>query len=282
MKASDIKSMDILRGAIAGWPASGAPTVSPISFVGNGVMGYDCGIPQYPYATDLPSEEEPYNEGKRVLLGDMNKVIQLVSVGLYLRKLGASNEFDDRVVNIDKGAKGESEDYGYPNGAVIDWWDGSTFRKVICVKSGSGVDNGNCKVGPDDAVHGVEGSGTKYWELVDYEPIRKYKYVETGWNDEDAIKNNVFQRYCLLSFIWQYQQENNHGDNNVSMYGYVTTGPIYVKKGDVLAVSSNSFTINGSTFRMTNKDVINTPSYNYIKNMGIYSSSISKLVEDTE
>ena len=117
--------------------ASGASSINEIVFNGGetGVLGYDCGIPEE-FASEVSED------GKRVLIGDMNRILQLVGTGLYLRQRGASNEFDERVVAIDRGSKGDGQHWGYPNGAVIDWWDGSTFQKVICIKSGEGDESG--------------------------------------------------------------------------------------------------------------------------------------------
>lgn len=277
MTAEQFKQIVVMREALSGLPASNASTVSQIPFVGGDNMGYDCGIPPI-YASEAPDELHPSRTGKRVLIGDLNKIIQLVSTGLYLRKLGASNEFDERVVEIDKGAKTESEDYGYPNGAVIDWWNGNTFKKVICIKTGIGVDKGNCKIGPDDSVHGVYGSGTKYWEIVDYEEPKEYEYVNTTWEDEDAIRDGVFQTYCTIGITWRFKQENNHGNYNTTTYGYYSTG-LRVKEGDQISFTTNSVILNGHALSIVNDEVINVPSYNYIKNMEIYSRSIRKLVE---
>ena len=278
MTAAEFRQIVLMREALSGLPASNAATVNQIPFIGGDKMGYDCGIPQYPYASELPDEEHPSRTGKRVLLGDINKIIQLVSTGLYLKKLGASNEFDERVVEIDRGAKVESDDYGYPNGAVIDWWNEGTFKKAICIKSGTGVENGNCKVGPDDPVHGVNGTGTKYWQAVDFEEPKRYEFVTTDWADEEAILGGVFQTYCIVGLGWAFIQENNHGQNNTTTNGYIFA-EIRAKKGDTISFSSDSVTLNGNTFSISNSDVINIPAYNYIKHMSINTRTIRKLVE---
>lgn len=251
MKASEIKNMAMIRDALAGVPASGASSSNEIVFNGGeaGVLGYDCGIPEE-FASDVSGD------GKRVLIGDMNRILQLVGTGLYLRQRGASNEFDERVVAIDKGNKGDGEHWGYPNGAIIDWWDGNTFQKVICIKSGTGEDNGNCTVGPDDAVHGVNGSGTKYWQLIERPSQQSFIGYTSGTILEvahaDGSGGYIFDKFAKIFLSWDIKI--THRD----IASYTTSQCriiMYLKPGDIMRVSGSSVSINGNMFSPSTSSV---------------------------
>lgn len=242
MKASDVNEMAMIRTALAGIPASGASSVSDILFNGDSRLGYDCGIPENPYATDLK------DGGKHVLIGDFNKILQLVGTGIYLRQRGASNEFDDRVVLIDKGAKPDSDHWGYPNGAVIDWWNGSTFRKVICIKSGVGENNGNCTVGPDDETHGVNGTGEKYWQLIE-KPVQPSfgGYTNCAITDVATLSSGTytFNKFAKIIFTWSGNITHRDFAGDLTSIGVMT---IYVKPNDTMKISGTSVQIGSNRF----------------------------------
>lgn len=247
MKASEVNDMIMIRDALSGIPGQGASMVSDISFRGGRSLGYDCGIPADPYATDVSQG------GERVLIGDINKILQLIGTGLYMRQRGGSNEFDERVVEIDKGAKTDG-DWGYPNGAIIDWWDGSTFRKVMCIKSGEGIENGNCTVGPDDPEHGVEGSGIRYWELVGipsqdrflgYSNVEPSQVAQVSGTASHPVY--VFTRFARITVAFSATVSSYDFAGSSTYYNTIV---FFMKKGDRLEIdySSSSMSINGKTF----------------------------------
>lgn len=253
MKASEVNSMSMVRQALSGMPGQNASIVSGISYQGEKRLGYDCGIPMDPYATNI-NAQNPSQRGKRVLIGDFNKIIQLVGTGLYMRQRGAANEFDPRVVEIDKGAKSETGLYGYPNGAVLDWWNGSTFKKVICIKTAdpniAGDEDGNCTVGPDDPDHGVSGTKERYWKEIGIEPQTPIRWVYSTINSvsdfDSSTGEYVIQRPALMyaqitvsAYIhWIAPHEQ------IKYFLLV----FYVNKGDRVIYDSHSISINSRTF----------------------------------
>ena len=258
MKASEVKSMSMIRNALAGIPASGASSINEIVFNGGetGVLGYDCGIPEE-FASEVSED------GKRVLIGDMNRILQLVGTGLYLRQRGASNEFDERVVAIDRGSKGDGQHWGYPNGAVIDWWDGSTFQKVICIKSGEGEENGNCTDGPDDPVHGINGSSVeKYWQLVEKPTQQAFYGYEACSMIDVSTYDSVTHTYTLIKFARltlriyftvydPYIAPNLAGEGSMMLF---------LRPGDKISISDDSITINNKTFSPSISMISKSPS----------------------
>lgn len=131
-------------GTPANPPAWNDPSANE---AGSRVINWSEGIP--------PDYAMPYaNSGKKVLRKDINAIGNIASRELYLLQHGGYHTFDDRVAD----AIG-----GYPNGAILDWYQESTgwLRKVRCVKEG-----GNCFTPIDDPDHGV-GSGEAHWEIAD-------------------------------------------------------------------------------------------------------------------
>ena len=275
MKSSDVNSMSMIRDALSGLPGEGASIVSDIAFNGGDRLGYDCGIPKNPYAKNV-NALDPSDRGKHVLIGDMNKVIQLAGTGLYMRQRGGANEFDERVVQIDKGAKPESGEgslYGYPNGAVLDWWDGTTYRKVICTKvAASEIDqDGNCTIGPDDPEHGVNGTSTKYWKIVEIEPQKRFSYQESTL--ARISSRGTFTKYARItaSILFTYSTPNSSLPT-VTKYSMMT---FYVRPGDTYSYSpGTSITINGRTFQPSARDILSsTP----VTNVSLIISSVYEL-----
>lgn len=274
MKASDVNSMSMIRNAMSGMPGQDASIVSEISYQGGKHLGYDCGIPKDPYAMDV-NAEDPSQRGKRVLIGDFNKIIQLVGTGIYMRQRGATNEFDPRVVEIDKGAKSETGLYGYPNGAVIDWWNGTAFRKVICIKTAdpniTGDEDGNCTVGPDDLEHGVNGTGVAYWKEIGIEDQQSFSYVSS--TIAGVSQNNVFTSYAriTISVGFSYYTPNTSPNTSSATVSMI----FYVKPGDTWSMTGNSITINGDTFSPNASDIYSTTQ---VGNISLSISKVEKLI----
>lgn len=273
MKSSDVNSMTMIRDALSGIPGEGASIVSDIAFNGGTSLGYDCGIPKNPYAKNV-NALNPSNRGKHVLIGDMNKIIQLAGTGLYIRQRGGANEFDERVVHIDKGAKPKGSLYGYPNGAVLDWWDGTTYRKVICTKIAASVtdQDGNCTVGPDDPEHGVNGTLTKYWKVVEIETQKSLSYQESSL--EDISSDGEFTKYARItaSISFTYSAPNS-APSTLTQYSMMT---FYVRPGDTYSYSPGiSITINGNTFHPSERDIVSSTA---VTNVSLYLSRVFELV----
>ena len=277
MKSSDVNSMSMARVALSGLPGQGASLVSDIAFNGGNRIGYDCGIPNDPYAKDV-NAVDPSNKGKHVLIGDMNKVLQLAGTGLYMRQRGGANEFDPRVVAIDKGAKPESGEgslYGYPNGAVLDWWDGTTYRKVICVKiAASATDHdGNCTVGPDDPANGVNGTLTRYWKIVDIEPQKSLSYRISSLEDISNIGGTSFTKYARITMSISFTYKTPNSATSTATMS--TMMRFYVRPGDTYSYSpGTSITINGKTFRPSARDILSTTE---VTNVSMTISEVQEL-----
>ena len=275
MKSSDVNSMPMIRDALSGLPGEGASIVSDIAFNGGTRLGYDCGIPKNPYAKDI-NAIDPSDRGKHVLIGDMNKVIQLAGTGLYIRQRGGANEFDKRVVQIDKGAKPESGEgslYGYPNGAVLDWWDGTTYRKVICTKiAASATDqDGNCTVGPDDTEHGVNGTSIRYWKVVEIEPQRSLSYQESTL--ENISSGGTFTKFAKITAIILFTYIATDSAPSTRSQSSVIT--FYVRPGDTYSYSpGTSITINGRTFSPSKRDIYSSTT---VTNVSLYLSRVFEL-----
>lgn len=274
MKSSDVNSMSMIRDALSGLPGEGASIVSDIAFNGGDRLGYDCGIPKNPYAKNV-NALDPSDRGKHVLIGDMNKVIQLAGTGLYMRQRGGANEFDERVVQIDKGAKPESGEgslYGYPNGAVLDWWDGTTYRKVICTKvAASEIDqDGNCTIGPDDPEHGVNGTSTKYWKIVEIEPQKSLSYRISSL--AGISSGGTFIKYARITMRISFTYRTNSATSTTTMSTMMT---FYVRPGDTYSYSpGTSITINGKTFRPNARDILSTTE---VTNVSMTISEVQEL-----
>lgn len=274
MKSSDVNSMSMIRDALSGLPGEGASIVSDIAFNGGDRLGYDCGIPKNPYAKNV-NALDPSDRGKHVLIGDMNKVIQLAGTGLYMRQRGGANEFDERVVQIDKGAKPESGEgslYGYPNGAVLDWWDGTTYRKVICTKvAASEIDqDGNCTIGPDDPEHGVNGTSTKYWKIVEIEPQKRFSYQASTL--ARISSGGTFTKYARITMRISFTYRTHKAPSTTTMY---TMMRFYVRHGDTYSYSpGTSITINGKTFRPSARDILSTTE---VTNVSMTISEVQEL-----
>lgn len=224
--------------------ANGASTLRNILYeTSDAGLRWDSGFPDNPYAKKLS------DGGKHVLLGDMNGMSNAASVGLYMRQNGGTNEFSETVLLVDKGFKGNDGHWGYPRGAIIDWWKGQndqsgTFRKVMCVKNGESTDEGNCTLGPDDPIHGVEGSGEKWWIDITYEP-RSYTVVpaEIGenWTYDSETNRYTVTDSCIVQFEILVDLVNNfgHSQGNIS-----TSDTIYIiipmTKGDVFYFTTNN------------------------------------------
>lgn len=275
MKSSDVNSMQMIRDALSGLPGEGASIVSDIAFNGGTRLGYDCGIPNNPYAKDV-NALNPSNRGKHVLIGDMNKVIQLAGTGLYIRQRGGANEFDERVVQIDKGAKSETGLYGYPNGAVLDWWNGSTFKKVICIKTAdpniTGDEDGNCIIGPDDPEHGVNGTLTKYWKVVEIETQKSLSYQESSL--EDISSDGEFTKYARITVSISFTYSTPNSAPSTSTQYIMMT--FYVRPGDTYSYSPGiSITINGNTFHPSERNIVSSTA---VTNVSLYLSRVFELV----
>lgn len=134
----------------------------------SGLINYYDGIPT-DYATIPPDEEHPLASGKRVLRKDLNAIGNLGTREYLLTARGGYHTFDANVAEMIG---------GYALGAILDWYQESTkwMRKVRCIKAigmdGATVD-GNCKTPIEDPVHGVNGTGTHYWEIVDVKDEQK-------------------------------------------------------------------------------------------------------------
>ena len=278
MKSSDVNSMPMIRNALSGLPGEGASIVSDIAFNGGDRLGYDCGIPENPYAKDV-NAIDPSKRGKHVLIGDMNKVIQLAGTGLYIRQRGGANEFDKRVVQIDKGAKSETGLYGYPNGAVLDWWNGSTFKKVICIKTAdpniTGDEDGNCTDGPDDPEHGVNGTSTKYWKVVEIETQKRFSYQASTLENISNVGGTSFTKFARItaSISFTYSTPNSapstHSQSSIMTF--------YVRPGDTYSYSpGTSITINGRTFSPSSRDIYSTTA---VTNVSLAIYKVYELVE---
>lgn len=241
MKASELTNMSMIRTALAGIPASGAEHINDVSFTGGTSLGFDCGVPADPYAKDLG------NGGKHVLIGDINRILLLVGTGIYLRQRGGTNEFDERVVAIDKGAKSDSGHWGYPNGAIIDWWNEGTFKKVICIKSGEREENGNCTVGPDDPTNGVEGTGTRYWQLVEKPSQATFlSYSVCPITDVAHLDNGtyVLDKFAKVRLTWRASITHRDFTGQTFPCDMI----FYLRPNDTMKIASLSVTINSMTF----------------------------------
>lgn len=227
------------------------------------------GFPVEPFATKIGVGFA----GKPVLIGDVNGMVREATKGLYLRQNGGTNEFDSRVVqnDVDSGSYGEDIG-GYPEGAIIDWWDASdtnrygtlgVFKKVVCTKSG-----GNCTVGPDDATHGVNGSGDKYWAVVITDPPSNLvlgpgfalssadasDFVSYSNGQYTVLQPGLIRVYCYYETI-----STDYNTTNVNFeFG------LFVKPGDKIKnnggtnYSYMSVTFNSVTYRL---DVSNFRTY---------------------
>jgi len=270
MTSQQLKAILSVIPAVKSVFASGANYRSEITFSNDQKrIAYDTGIPQDPYAKDIESDN-----GKHVLIGDINAVGNVATTGIFLRQNGGTNEFDERVLLIDKGTKGDTSEYGYPLNAIIDWWNGSTFKKVVCVKSG-----GNCKHSPDDAVHGVNGSGDRYWEVVNQIERKKYEWQLDSWNNQNIVEYNsgtgtyTFKTMCKAFLRIQYNIRNNHNDNNTSAT-YHTFLPIVARNGDTLSISYTTVTFNGTAFQITPSMFQTYRSYVIVSGIVISTDSI--------
>lgn len=268
MTAAQLKSILSIVPSVKSVLASGASNRNEIPFTTDDkTIAYDTGIPKDPYAKSV---EEG---GKRVLIGDMNAVSNVATTGIFVRQNGGTNEFDERVVLIDKGTK-VSGSWGYPKDAIIDWWDGTTFKKVICIKN-----DGNCTYSPDDTVHGVNGSGDKYWQIVNRKTRKKYTWASKSWSDTSVVVLSsgtyTFQTMCKAFLKISYNIRNNHGDNNVNTSVY-TLLPIVARKGDTLSISYTTVTFNGTSYDITPSMFTTYKSYVIVSGIVITPYSISK------
>lgn len=247
MTSAQLKTMLSRIPVMTSLFANGASTVRNILFeTSTNGLRWDNGFPDNPYAKKLSEG------GKHVLLGDMNGMAKAASTGLYIRQNGGTNEFSETVLLSDKGFKGDDENWGYPKGAIIDWWKGNessgTLRKVMCIKDGVGPEEGNCTLGPDDTVHGVEGSGEKWWKDITYSP-RRHAVSTASFSDvmtySDATGTYTITRSCIIDFYVNMDVVNNwgHSQGNIS-----TTDTIIISvpmtKGDIFYfTTSNSLVI---------------------------------------
>lgn len=271
MTAAQLKSILSIVPSVKSVIASGASNRNEIPFTTDDkTIAYDTGIPKDPYAKSV---EEG---GKRVLIGDMNAVSNVATTGIFIRQNGGTNEFDERVVLIDKGTK-VSGSWGYPKDAIIDWWDGTTFKKVICIKS-----DGNCTYSPDDSVHGVNGSGDKYWQIVNRKTRKKYTWESKSWSDTSVVVLSsgtyTFQTMCKAFLRISYNIRNNHGGTNVNSTGYMYV-PIVARGGDTLSIGENTITFNGVQFKISSSMFTTYRSYVIVSGISIDVYSIYAYVQ---
>lgn len=230
---------------------------------GYGICNFKTGFPVNPYATNKS------DGGKCVLIGDVNGMAKEATKGLYLLQNGGTNEFSQSVSDND--IAGGVSDGGYPFKAVIDWWDESAedryeqngmYRKVICVKSG-----GNCTVGPDDAVHGVNGSGTRYWEIVDTYPQTTVELIKTTFGDTSFVTSNgasiptyTFKIPGRIAVTISCIATNAHNKTTVNRFAM----NIEVGAGDTLYAnggSSATVSLNGKKYTLTASDIVRYTPY---------------------
>lgn len=270
MTAAQLKSILSIIPPVESVFASGASERSEIKFTdANKRIAYDSGIPKDPYAKDLT------DGGKHVLLKDINAVANVATTGIFLRQNGGTNEFDTRVIDIDAGTKQEEQSWGYPYGAIIDWWDSgsSNFKKIMCVKTG-----GNCTIGPDDSTHGIAG-GDPYWIVVNQMERKRYVWTPSSWSDTSIVTYSdgvyTFQTMCRAFLKISYNIRNNHGGTNVSTSAY-TFLPIVARKGDTLSISYTTVTFNGTPYDITPSIFTTYKSYVIVSGIVITPDSISK------
>ena len=241
--------------------ANGASTIRNVLFEASADgLRWDNGFPDDPYAKKISEG------GKHVLIGDMNGMSKAASAGLFIRQNGGTNEFSETVILVDKGFKSDNDHWGYPRGAIIDWWkaqgNSGTLRKVMCVKNGQGTNEGNCKASPDDPVHGVEGSGEIWWIDITYSP-RSYRIVEASNIGEVASYDSISKTYtatksCIITFGLGIELVNNYGHSqgNISDTDTIEL-PVPMTKGDIFYYRpANGITIyikhaGGSAFMST-------------------------------
>ena len=125
-------------------------TLSTIGTTSNNeTINYPQGFPDK-YATAVASG------GKYLIRGDFNAIGHVGTANNFFMQCGGYHTFTSSVSGIIS---------GYSYGILLDWYDttNNVLRKVRCVKT-----DGNCTTPIDDAVNGVNGTGTHYWKIVDY------------------------------------------------------------------------------------------------------------------
>ena len=144
---------------------------------------------------------------------------------------------------------------------------------MICTKvAASEIDqDGNCTIGPDDPEHGVNGTSTKYWKIVEIEPQKRFSYQESTL--ARISSRGTFTKYARItaSILFTYSTPNSSLPT-VTQYSMMT---FYVRPGDTYSYSpGTSITINGRTFQPSARDILSsTP----VTNVSLTISSVYEL-----
>jgi len=252
--------------------------IIPVPFAHNGTkstIGTSAGTGLINYADGFPVEYAmPISEsttGKYLIRGDFNAVGNIGTANHFFMQCGGYHTFSQAVSDLIG---------GYPLGAILDWYDSATgwIRKVRCIKNG-----GNCTIPIDDPTNGVNGSGTKYWSIVDYNAncwngeisygdtvtatVADFLTVESTYSSAPyTVPNNMYVTFTAGTHghYYQYSSADTY-DSFLSIYNPDTISWVPIRLAEVVSGKiSNGYT---STL------------YMYLKKGTIIKGQVDKIVD---